>query len=422
MTFRKQKQTFTRRDFLKWLSQVVSLSFFSYVGWKTQQPKGAWAALLTKTPLPRPTFRPSLTPLPSRTTTPTITRMPTWTLYPSATSRPTRTLTPTITSTPSITPDRFVSIYPNEENFELVADLIAKAVNTANIQQNGLIRRDSSDLNEYYYDFDQKKYKAFLNGDRPYKYLKFTIFRKTLDLSSKVYVKAIVLVEDGTNNYSHELEYLDIVLNYLRIEHKVDISKITPNQKFYIARDISENAHRFTCVKFLRFVWALFGVNAKTEKGIFPAIYQASIINAADLSYQLIGRGGKSIFDDENKSIVKLSPIDGAFIMAENPETRPQLFDGKIVIFFRKERVESEPGHVGVGKLIAEKTSNGEFKRFLFTSLEVDGYTGQAHYSYREDLDSFRDRFYNTNGYIPPKSSNGSCITRRMIGWMFNRQ
>ncbi|GEM_PF-1476588 len=387
------------------------------------QPNSS-AAAFYKTSTPRPTFRPSLTPVPTFTPYPTLTAKPTWTLYPSATPRPTRTLTPTITSTPTITPDTYVSIFPNYDNFEEVAGLIAKSVNAANVQQGSTLPIDPTDLEEDYYDFSPEKYEAYNRGERPYRYLNFSRYRRSLDKNSKVYIKAVVKIPNGVKYYANELDYLALVLKYLRNEHKVDISKINNQVKFLIARDIAENAHRFTCVKFLRFVWALFGPthDHDNEYGLFPEIYQAPIVNAAELSYQIVGGGGKSIFAEENKSIIKLSPIKNAYIIADNPENRPELFDGKIVVFFRKERVETEPGHVGVGKLIAEYSPNGEFKRFVITSLEADGYTGQVHYNYREDLDEFRKRFYNSMGYSPAEENSEGLVTRRMIGWIFNRQ
>ncbi len=365
-------------------------------------------------------LQPTLIPWPSNTATPTITSTvtntprPTRTPTSTSTPRPTWTKRPTATPTPTNTPNRGVFLYPSPDNFEEIAGKIARAVNTANVLQVGKPDIDPSDLEENYMDFNRNKYLAAENGERLYKYLHFNEYRRMDYNDEKVYIKARVIVPEVDEYFTSEGRYLNEILYYLHQE-EVDTSNITPEQVFFLKRDISENSQRFTCVKFMRFIWALFGDFDGTGNGIIPELYQLRIQNAGELAFQIIGGGGKSIFAPENMYIVRQSLIRNGVSVSDNPENHPEFYDNKIMVYFRPPYNDYESGHVGVGKLIAEYDGHKQFKRFLITHLEVDGYTGQAHYGYRVDLDKFRLKLF-------AKKTNGNSNTRRVIGWLFNRQ
>ena len=95
--------------------------------------------MFTQTFTPPSDFHPRLT------TFPRIKSRPTWTSYPTSTLR---TITPTIMVTPSYNMDNLVSILPNTENLEKVAEMIANAVSYPNLQQKENVQIDPSDLNK----------------------------------------------------------------------------------------------------------------------------------------------------------------------------------------------------------------------------------------------------------------------------------
>ncbi len=296
----------------------------------------------------------------------------------------------------------------------MMAGFIAEAVNATNAIQVGKSAIDPTDQKENYLDFDFNKYEEYMRGERPYKYLRFNEYRKELSMKAEKHVRAKVVVTQVDHNLTSETQYLNEVLKYLHDDLKVDISRISAEQRFQIVRDITDYSQRFTCVKFLRFVWALFGDFDESGRGLFPQVYQARIKNAGELAFQFYGGGGKSLFSYENLATIRQSLIRNGETCSIHPEDRPEMFDGKVVVFFRPQNGSQEPGHVGVCKLIAEYNRDQSLRRFLVTFLEVDGYTGQANYKYRIDLDQFRAHLYSDK-------SKKEGFSKRAIGWLYNR-
>ncbi len=438
----ENKDNLTRREFLKFISRtggtllvgfsglgsLVGLNFSPFQKTTdTPTPKATSTWKPTKTLTPTLTRRPGATATPTATITqsrgatatekaspsPTMTRRPLATPTDTLTPIPTSThftKTPTPTSTLSPTPDLRGLVIPSEDNFELVIGHLALAINAISVIQEGKNEFDKTDLIEDFLNFNREKYETYKKGKRPYRYLRFQEIRKSTDPKAEVHVRAVIVVPNsfgGTN----EVEYLDMILNYLRKVLKVATYRIDDTQRSVIARDIGES-NRLTCIKFLRFVWALFGENPQTGMGLFPEVYQARIVNAGELGRQI--PGGKSIFDPSNTGIVKPTYIKDALALSEQPENDPDFFDGQIMVFFRPAAYETESGHVGVGKLNAQRDEKGNLVRFLMTFIEVDGNTGQAYYGYRLDLDDFRAHLF-----MSSQSPEG--LSARTIGWMFNR-
>ncbi len=404
----------SRRDFLKFFGSGLAATFMGFWGVngvaRLATGKPTLIPWPTSTASPYSTDAPVITDTPTNTSTPS----PTATRYPSSTPRPTYTNTPTATPPPTSTPDRMSFLIPEPNNFEQIAGLIATAVNAANCIQIGRPKIDLSDLSEDYHDFSRNKFEQFKRGERPYKYLTMEEYRKVLSSSAKTYVKATAVVPETDPFFSNEKRYLKNVLNYLHNELEVNIDNLDEQQKFFLARDIAENSQRFTCIKFLRFVWGLFGDFDGSGKGLFPQVYQARITNAGELAYQIVGGGGRSLFSAENVTSLRQSLIRNADAICEHPENNPDFFNNKVMVYFRPPMDEGESGHVGVGKLTAMYDSNKNLERFLITYLDVDGYTGQAHYGFRIDLDDFRKRLYS-------EKTKEITSSRRYIGWIFNR-
>lgn len=412
---KNHRQIISRRDFLKVLGQGLGALFFGF--WGPRPLFEGKSAKPTLIPWPSTTPPAGKTEEPRITNTPTLTYTPksTSTPYPTSTPRPTYTQTPTETPVPTRTPDRQAFIVPTPDNFEQVAGLIAAAINSANSIQIGKPKIDISDLSEDYHNFSRYKYEQYKRGERRYKYMVMEEYRKELSPSAETYIKATILIPEIDDHFTGEKRYFQDVLYYLHDQLEVDISQLNEQQRFFIARDIAENSQRFTCIKFLRLVWGLFGDYDKTGRGLFPQVYQARIKNAGELAYQIVGGGGRSIFSYENITSIRQSFIRNADAISEHPENRPDFFDNKIMVFFRSPVYEAESGHVGVCKLIAEYDDSGKFSRFVVTYIDVDGYTGQAHYGFRIDLDEFRKILYSDK----TKEINP---TRRYIGWLYNRE
>lgn len=312
--------------------------------------------------------------------------------------------------TPTATPDVRGLVLATPDNFEVVLGLLATAVNAVSVFQEGGRGIDKSDLVEDFLDFDRDKYNAYLNGDRPYRYLRFTEVRRSTDPTGPTIIRAVINVPDS-NDGSEERKYLDAILEYLNKQLKVDISKLDLQHRSLIARDISES-NRFTCIKFLRFIWGLFGDVNKDGNGLFPQVYQARIINAGQLSRQI--ESGKSIFDPTNVGILQAGLVKNTDAIAIHPEDLPDFFDGRIVLFFRPEAYEGESGHVGVAKIIVIRDFEGKLKKIVSTFIEVDGNTGEAYYGYRVGMDDFRNHLF-------MDLESDSRASQRIIGWMFNR-
>ncbi len=393
----------------------------------TKTIKPTWTIAPTQTAIPTLTRKPTV--IITKWVTPTYTRQPratdtplpspTNTRNPTATEMPTKTptatvfvVTPTLSPTPTITPTPDVRglTIPNPDNFERIIQHLAISINYVSVMQEGSNHVDVTDLVEDFLDFSRSKYEEYVNGKRPYKYLNFQEFRRGDLVSGKLVTRAVVVVPDSQDG-KYDKEYLDQILRYMKDDLKVDVSKINDQQRVIIARDIGES-NRFTCVKFLRLVWNLFGDYYHDGKGLFPEIYQARIVFAGQLAFQ--AQGGGNIFSQENQGILKISRIKNAMIIAENPMNRPDLFANKVVVFFRAQSSEFESGHVGVAKLIPEYNDNNELVNFLVTFIEVDGNTGQAYYAYRLPIEDFRNHLYMEN--------RDYAASRRPIGWLFNRE
>ena len=447
----------SRRDFFKVLGQSISLFMLSFWSNKTFKFSGldevAKAAIpqrknlgyepsktpsppitrrpfatntATQTPMPTSTRKINPTNMPTRSPIPTSKRVtPTPTLSPTA--RITPTFTPTVTSTstytrvptstttftPTLTatPDLRGYIIPSTENFEILIGHIATAVNVANVLQAGKQDIDMSDLIEDFLNFNREKYEEYKKGKRPYKYLKFSEYRHGDLLTGRIYIRATVEIPDSKDG-STEREYVGYILDYLKNKLIVAIVNIDEEKRTQIERDVAES-NRLTCVKFTRVIWNLFGNYKNNKLGLFPPIFQLQIVNAGELTYQSTSK--EDIFNPENIGIQFASLIGGANIIAIRPEERPELFDGKIMVFFRPQMNDSESGHVGIAKLKAEYDAKGKFQNMQVTYIEVDGNTGQAYYSYRSDLEDFKTHLYlNT----PRKEGYSSYL----VGWVFNRE
>ena len=415
---KREKNVYTshlsRRDFFKVIGQSLGAALLGI--WGLSDIPRHKAARPTLIPWPSVTSSPVPTGEPLITETATIrsTPKPTYTSYPTSTPRPTHTEKPTDTPIPTKTPDRSTFISPDPDNFEQIAGLIATAINAANCIQIGKQKIDLSDLSEDYHNFSRNKYEQYKRGERLYKYLRMEEYRKVLSTTAETYVKATIFIPELDQHFNSEKRYLNEVLAYLHDELEVDTSHLNEQQHFFIARDIAENSQRFTCIKFLRLVWSLFGDFDGTGKGLFPQVYQARIKNAGELAYQILGGGGRSIFAAENVTGIRQSLIRNADAISEHPEKLPEFFDNKIMVYFRPPMDEAESGHVGVSKLTAMYDSDNNFKEFLITYLEVDGYTGQSHYGFRITLDNFRKHLYSDKSFE-------TSSPRRNIGWLFNR-
>lgn len=296
------------------------------------------------------------------------------------------------------------------ENFEVVLGLVATSVNAVSVIQDKGKGIDKSDLVEYFLDFSREKYNEYLKGERPYRYLKISEYRHSVDPTGPVLVRAIINVPD-TIDGSEERKYLDAILEYLNKRMKVDTHKIDQNQLNFVTRDIMES-NRFTCIKFLRFIWSLFGDVYGNGVGMFPQVYQARIINAGQLARQI--EGGKSLFDPTNFNILKAGLIKNTDAIAAHPEENPEFFDGRVMVFFRPQANEADSGHVGLCKLIALRNLDGSVKRMVLTFIEVDGNTGQAYYGYRMPIEDLRNHLY-------MDYERSEEVKQRLIGWMFNR-
>ena len=403
-----------------WTAQVTNTSWptltrtLTFTPRPTITPKPTWTAQVSITPWPTQTRTPTLTPRPTFTAKPTHTPKITPTVTASSTSSPTvtSTLIPTLTPTPTL--DVAVKFIPDLDNFEIVAGYLAEAINAVNATQQGTAPLDITDWEENYNDFNRNKYEETLNGTRHYKYLSFTEYRRNVaDLNT--FIRATVYIPDDDKS-SGNIAYLNGILRYLHDVRGVDVSKITEQQKKQIVLDIGEGYNRLTCVKSLRLLWALFGDNDSNGKGLFPPIYQLKIINAGDLAYQLANGNGKAIFSPENMGQIKISLIKNAFIINEIPYNRPDLFDKKVMVFFKPALQDQQSGHVGVGKLEAEYEKDGKLKKFLISAFEVDGYTGQAMYHDHMDYNQFVK-----NLFVGMNSQYNSNSYRLMVGWVFNR-
>ena len=362
----------------------------------------------TGTPTLRPTSTrvtptPSLSPTMRATEFPTVTNTPEYTRVPTSTA----TFTPTVTATPDLTG----YIIPSPDNFEVLMGYLATAVNIENVRQEGKDEIDMSDLVEDYLNFDRGKYEEYKKGKRPYKYLKFREYLHSKSGTGKINIQATVEVPSSIDG-SSEREYVSRILGFLKDRFKVAVVNIDERQRVQIERDVAES-NRLTCVKSTRFIWDLFGDYSKDGYGLFPAIFQLQIINAGELAFQ--SEKKVNVFAPENVSISFSSAMGGANIVAAHPEKDPEAFDGQIMVFFRPQMVEGEPGHVGICKLIAEYDPKGKFENIVVTYFEVDGNTGQAYYTYRSDLEEFR-----THLYLNTPRAEG--YSRYLVGWLYNRE
>ncbi len=300
-------------------------------------------------------------------------------------------------------------IMPSAENFEKVSRAVSAAVNTVNIFQDGQVQIDPTDLTESYDNFSLTKYEAVLTGERHYKYLKFEKYW----YNEEQRVRAVVSIPDSEDGQPAQ-EYVELVLKTMNKDYGIDITKINPTEIQQIARDVNEIG-RFTCIKFLRLVWAVFSDGDTNSKGLFPQVYQMRVVDAGDLASQV--DGGDDLFNPNNLNVVKSSLMKHANISNYNPNDRVDLFDKKVVVFFRptdKKTSAMDNGHVGVGRLEAQYDSAGNFIDFTISSIEVMGTTGQSFYHDHITLNAFRAHLYfNTQSPNP--------VEKQIVGWFFNR-
>ena len=306
-------------------------------------------------------------------------------------------------------PSRSGLMMPSASNFEKVSSSISAALNRVNVMQDGQVDIDSTDLDENYDNFTPSKYEAVLNGERHYKYLKF---EKTW-YHDQPRIKAVVNIPDSNDGH-YAQEYIKLVLNTLSNEYKIDTSNVSSKEINLIARDVSELG-RFTCIKFLRLVWAIFSDGENDTKGLFPQVYQMQVVDAGELGNTV--EGGIDIFAQNQVEVVRASQVSFANISNSSPEKRVNLFDNKVVVFFRptdKRTAGVDNGHVGVGKLLASYDSSGAVNGFTISFVEVNGFTGQSHYRNQMDLNEFRSHLY----FNTPSNSP---MANKTIGWFINR-
>jgi len=299
------------------------------------------------------------------------------------------------------------NIVPSAKNFERVSFAISTAINTVNVIQESPNQIDATDLNETYNNFNLEKYEAVMGGERRYKYLTFEKYWRF----GEQRIQALVTIpksEDGR----FAREYVHLILETLHNQHHIDVSQVDAKEIELVARDV-EGLGRFTCIKFLRLVWALFSDGEENAKGIFPQVYQIQVVDAGDLSYQVTGN--RDMFKNNPVEMVRPSFVRYANVTNAKPEGRPNLFDQKIVVFFRPKGLSPvDNGHVGVGRLEAEVDKDGRVNRFTISTVEVNGVTGQAFYYEREDLDHFRQRLYLKNSGTKPTDN-------QVVGWFIQR-
>ncbi len=308
----------------------------------------------------------------------------------------------------SSTPSRL--LVPNAQNFSQVSQALTTAVDMVNISREDPEQIDPTDLDEDYDNFNHEKYEAVLRGERHYKYLRFEEYW----YHEERRVRAIVSVpssEDG----STRMEYVTHILNILNQDFGIDTSKVSEEEIQQITRDVNELG-RFTCIKFLRLVWALFKDGATDERGIFPQVYQMKVVDAGDLANQV--EGGFDIFDPNHQNVVKASYVKYANVSNSDPQDRTDLFENKVVVFFRptdKRIFSGDNGHVGVGHLQAQRDDAGNITGFNISFVEMIGTTGQASYFNQMSFSDFRTHLYFNTPAQDPDS-------HQIVGWFINRE
>jgi len=240
---------------------------------------------------------------------------------------------------------------PSSSNFDFVLQATADAINTVNVlQSNGSV--DPSDLSEDFDNFSRSKYLDVLSGSRSYQYLQFQEYwAKEGDTQTSI--RAVVRVPQSEDN-SSEAAYLDAILNVLSANSHISTDMVTTQQKDQIVKDIAE-IKRLTCIKSLRLIWAIFGDDANSDKGLFPQVYKANVVQAGDLTSFV--DGGVNLFSETNMHVIQSTKIKHANVSNEFPELRPEIFDNKVVAFFRPQSPTMIDGHIGVGKLYADQDS-----------------------------------------------------------------
>jgi len=288
---------------------------------------------------------------------------------------------------------------PAAGKFVTITEAIAFSINRVNLsQENGIL--DESDLGEDFNHFSYAKYQEVLAGKRSYRYLTFQPYWD--DFSTDVpHIRIIVNISDSENN-ENEVQYLDEILDTLERQYKVNTSLIDNQQKEQIIKDIA-NGNRLSCVKSLRLVWALFAPNASEKNGLFPEIFELNIVKAGELVNYV--QNGENMFSVPNM----LQPVSLQNTIATNvePSTRPELFEKKVVVFFRPVLNSLDTGHVGIGWVTtagAEGTT--------ITTFEVNGETGMAHYESKIQFNNFRERLYSIL-----TSAQSSKV---YVGWLLN--
>ncbi len=298
---------------------------------------------------------------------------------------------------------------PSLNNFEKVGRAVSEAVNKVNIKREDGAPIDLTDLSENYDDFSIEKYEAVLRGERRYRYLKFEKYW----YQGEQRIHAIVTIPDSPDG-KYAVEYLEFVLKTLKVDYRIDTSRVNSAEMMQMTRDVNEIG-RFTCIKFLRLVWAIFSDEESDAKGLFPQVYQMPVVDAGDLSRQV--DGDEDLFNPNKLNMTRPSHLKYANISNYNPDSKIEMFDNKVVVFFRptdKKTYAVDNGHVGVGRLTAQYDASGKYNGFTISFIEVLGTTGQAFYRERVALKDFRTHLYFNTPSADP-------LNQQIIGWYLNR-
>jgi len=291
-------------------------------------------------------------------------------------------------------------IAPQLNQSEYIMEAIAQSINRVNLsQEDGAF--DETDMNEDFTHFSYTKYQEVLQGKRKYRYLQFHTF---WDDSSKnvPHIRVLVNIPDSENGIN-DAQYFEEILQVLENQYHIDTSHLDKEQKAQIIRDIADG-NRFTCVKSLRFVWALFAQSASPKDHPFPQIFKLNISKAGELVNFV--NNGSYLFSTPNM----LQPVQLSNTIATNvePSARPTLFEGKMVVYFRPILNSIDTGHVGIGWVTSKNSQGAETISFF----EVNGETGMAHYHQNVSLYQFKMHLYNI---LPPVQSQ-----KALIGWFIN--
>ena len=289
-------------------------------------------------------------------------------------------------------------VLPFKETFIPIAEALALSINEVNFTQiDGSF--DETDMVEDFNHFSYQKYQEVINGQRQYRYLQFQTYWDDFS-TDKPHVKVIVNIQDSENNENDKI-YLESILTIIKNKYRVDTSKITDEQKSLIINDIA-SGNRLSCVKSLRLLSNLFISNEERLKQLFPQIYQLNFVRAGELINYV--QNGSNLFISPNV----LQPAKLPKTIATNvlPHERPELFENKVVVYFRPILNSYDTGHVGVG-LVSSRDNYT-----TITTFEVNGETGMAHSHNNIEIDVFRQQLYSI--------LTSAQSSKALIGWLIN--